>query len=270
MEIIRQPARANFVQMAGKAEPPVLTTEQRRAIERDCRSRFWSQVVIPVMIAEVEFLKVWDTCEERKMIRFKQGVWLKASMGSFDKFHDWLKKGELNMQTLIADYAVQVSRQIKRELRSLYVTFRYYFEKKGMKDLDFNTQVEFALVLIHLARDLFDGFFDTYKDRFGIDLRAEYLPARIIDADNNFDKFTDDVLKPGKHELHPCKNYASIKAYEELCDKMLNEDVLDKAGLRALELNHEDEFLSKLERENMGFHKLKEKYNISEKPMKTG
>lgn len=268
MEILRQPVRTNFIQML-KTSAPVLSVEERRAIERDCRSRFWSQVVVPLMIAEVEFLKVWDICEERKMIRFKQGVWLKASMGSFERFHEWLDKGDTNMRSILSDYTAQVLRLIKREQRSLYVTFRYYFEKKGLQDLDFVTQVEMALVHINLSKELFDGFFDIYKDRFGIDLRGEYMPARITDADNNFDKFTDDVLKPGKYDLHPCKNFASIKAYEEFCNKMLSEDVLDKAGFRALELNHEDEFLSKIERENMGFHRLKEKYNISEKLVKT-
>lgn len=262
----------NFVQMAAQASTKTvrLSIEEKEAVARDCRSRFWSQVIVPIIIAEIEFLKVWDECEERKMIRFKQGVWLKATKGCFDRFHEWMGRGGNEMPRLIGDYGAQMSGLLKYELRSLYATFCSYFLQKGQKDVQFKAQIQVAVSFINLSKELFDGFFDLYSERFGIDLRADYLPARISEADAQFPHFADDVIRYLSNDLHPTKHYPSIKAYQAFCDKLLDEDTLDKAGLRALELNHEDDFLSKIERENMGLHRLKEKFRISEKPAKTG
>lgn len=265
METTMNIQRRNFVQMVSRMQKPTvrLTPEQKVAIANDCRSRFWSQVVIPVLIAEAEFMKVWDEAEERKMLKFNHGKWLKETLADFEKFRDWEKKGGSNMGVILDDYAVQMSKLLKYEMRSLYATFCSYMLDKGQKDVDFKAQIEFTVVLINLAKDLFDSYFDLYTERFGIDLRNDYLPARIAEADKSFARFADDFVKYGKNDLHPTTHYPCIKAYQEFCDKLLDEDNLDKAGLKALELNHEDEFLSKLEWEKMDFSRLKEKYKVT-------
>lgn len=264
METLKEKAKVNYVQLANGVHPQKVSLSLREsiAVMKDCRARVWSQVIIPVLIAEAEFMKVWDICEERKEIRFNRGKWLRGTLASFEKFREWMKMADQHTKALIDDYAIQVQKRIKREQTSLFVTFRRYFEEHGQKDLDFKANVQMVLTYITLARDLFDGFFDTYQERFGIDLRKEYLPVRIIDADLQFSRFADDVIQPSRNDLHPCKNWASIKAYEELIEKLMSEKMLDKAGLEALKLNNEDEFLSKIERETMGFEKLKEKYNV--------
>lgn len=167
--------KVNYVQMVqGKPSERIeLTLRENLAVMNDCRARFWSQVVIPVIIAEQEFLKVWDICDDRKEIRFKRGSWLRGANSSFEKFREWLGKGDQHMKVLIDDYAIQVAKRVKREIRSLYVTFRRYFEEHGQKDLDFKAQVQVTMTFITLARELFDGFFDVYKDKFGIDLRND-------------------------------------------------------------------------------------------------
>lgn len=261
MEIIVKP----FVQMASRMKQPEvrLTPEQRQSVASDCRSRFWSRVVVPLLVAEIEFLKVWDEAEERKMIKFNQGVWLKATKGSFDKFRDWMDEGNAEIRNLIDDYGIQMYKMVKREMRSLYVTFCSYFTDKGLKDVSFKAQVQLSVVLISLARDLFDGFFDLYAERFGVDLREEYLAARVIDADTQFPKFAESVVRYTDNRLNPTAHYPCIKAYQEFCDKLLDDDTLDKAGIKALELNHEDEILAKHEWEKMGFGRLKGKYKVS-------
>ena len=209
--------KVNYVQMANakSSERVELTLKESLAVINDCRARFWSQVVIPVIIAEEEFLKVWDICEDRKEIRFKRCSWLKGTNSSFEKFREWLGKGDQHMKVLIEDYAIQILKRVKREIRSLYVTFRRYFEEHGQKDLDFKTQVQVSLVLITLARELFDGYFDVYQKKFGIDLRKDYMPARIIDADLQFSRFADDVVQPVRNDLHPCKNWAEVVTFAE-------------------------------------------------------
>ena len=230
METVKEKAKVNYVQLANSVHPQKVSLSLREsiAVMRDCRARVWSQVIVPVLIAEAEFMKVWDICEERKEIRFNRGKWLRGTLASFEKFREWMKMADRHTIVLIDDYAIQVQKGIKREQTSLFVTFRRYFEEHGQRDLDFKANVQMVLTYITLARDLFDGFFDTYQERFGIDLRTEYLPVRIIDADLQFSRFADDVIQPSRNDLHPCKNWASIKAYEELIEKLMSEKMKEK------------------------------------------
>lgn len=239
-----------------------LTFQQAQAARKDCRARFWSQVVLPVMIARSEFYDVLDIFEERNMVRFKYKSWLKGAQASFDKFDEWMNKTEGNTKFLMADYSIQMEKRVKRETTSLFVTFCSYFEQKGQDDPRFKAKIQLANTFIVLARDLFDNYFDLYLERFGIDERKDYLPARIIDADTNFRMLADSIIQYKRNGLSPTQHYACIKAYEELCDKLFDEKVLDKAGIKALELNHEDEYLDKLEREKMGVEKLAERFKL--------
>jgi hypothetical protein len=237
-----------------------LTFQQTQAVVRDCRARFWSEIVIPLLLAEAEFYKVWDMCEERNIIRFKNKTWLNETQKCFTKFREWLSKCEGNTSVLMDDYAVQMSKRLSREMKSLYVTFYSYFEKEGLTDLPLKAQTQLTISLISMTFDLFDSYFNLYNERFGVDLRKDYLPARIAEASANFGMFAKTLIQPKGKLVKPCSNYSSIKAYEEFCDKLFDEKTLDKAGIKALELNHEDEFLSQLERQKMGLDKLAEKY----------
>lgn len=237
-----------------------LNSKAIMAIVKDCRARFWSQVAICVIISNEEFMKVWDICEERKIIRFNNKKWLKATLSNFDKFNQWLGKCDEKIRFLIMDYGIQVSKRLEKQIRDLYLTFKIYFDRKGQTDTEFKAQVQVAITLIHLAHDLFDNYFDLYHEHFGFDIRQEYMPARLHEADINFEKFAEGIIQPTKYSLCPVKNYASICAFDALADRLLDEKMIDEAGIEALKLNHEDEFLDKIERKKMGVDKLKEKY----------
>lgn len=239
-----------------------LTFQQAQAVRKDCRARFWSQVVIPVLIAEHYFWEPYDVFDDRNMIHHKYKVWLNGTKSCFEKVNEWIKKADGNMPNILSDYSTQMERQLKREMTSLYVTFCAYFESKRQDDPRFKAQLQMAYTLIHLAADLFDCYFDLYSERFGIDMRNDYLPARIAEADVNFGMLTDNIINYKKNGLSPTNNFASVKAYEAFCDKLFDEKTLDKAGLRALELNHEDEYLDMLEREKMGVEKLAERFKL--------
>lgn len=242
-----------------------LNFHQAQAVRRDCRARFWSQVAIPVLLAEYYFYDIWDYFDEHNMIRHKNKTWLNTAKGCFEKFHEWLSNSEGNTAVLMADYGVQMSKQLQRESTSLYVTFCAYFEGKGQSDPRFKAQLQMAYTLIHLAADLFDCYFDLYSERFGIDMREDYLPARIMEADTSFAMLVDSYINFKKNGLSPTQNYSSIKAYEAFCDKLFSDKVLDKAGVKALELNHEDEYLEKLRLEKMGVDKLAERFTLVRK-----
>lgn len=260
-----QPKSNNLVSSAVQKPRHIMKTrEELLAIAKDCRARFWSQVALSVLVAEAEFYEIYDICEDRNMIRFNQGKWLKHTLADFQRFDKWIAKCGKEMRNLVCDYGIQMHKRLNIPLRDLYLTFKVYFDKKGLADTEFKAKVQVVMNLINLSCDLFDGYFNVYKDYCGIDFQKDYLPARIKIADNEFYRFADDVIRYSKNDLHPAKHYASKCAYEVFVNCLCDEKIMDETGLEALKLNHEDEFLAKIERENMGFDRLKEKFKIAD------
>ena len=261
--------RAKTLNLLGPAlalsqRKPVITDPNvRLTVAKDCGARFWSQVAVSVEIACNYFYEIYDICEERKMLRFNQGKWLEKTKECFDKYKAWIQSGRKNVAPLVADYAIQMDKLSWRQKRDLYLTFKVYYDKLGLQDTEFRAKVTTCMEYIHLAVDLFDGFFDTYRDGYGVDIREDYKAARIKDADMNFERFAVSVVKSKKVNVEPAKNYASFRAYEALIDKLLDLKAMDKAGKVALELNHEDETLAKIEREDMKLDRLQEKFKVT-------
>jgi len=240
-----------------------LTAEQIGKARREASSLFWTQVVPVIVIAQDEFLKVYDECEERGLIRGHLAKWLTISKSNFDDFFEWLNLGEKRYKNLVIDYGIRVSKRMEKTVFDLYLTFKMYFDKRGMDDTRFKAQVEMAMTMIHLARNLWDKFFDLFYEKHGFDIREDYRPACMSDADIFFDKVVQLLLQPDKYKLEPTKNYASIKAFEAFSDKLLDPANIDAAGLDALKWNHFDKEVAEIEREAIGVDKLKDKYKVT-------
>jgi len=240
-----------------------LTAEQIGKARREASSLFWTQVVPVIVIAQDEFLKVYDECEERGLIRGHLAKWLTISKSNFDDFFEWLNLGEKRYKNLVIDYGIRVSKRMEKTVFDLYLTFKMYFDKRGMDDTRFKAQVEMAMTMIHLARNLWDKFFDLFYEKHGFDIREDYRPACMSDADIFFDKVVQLLLQPDKYKLEPTKNYASIKAFEAFSDKLLDPANIDAAGLDALKWNHFDKEVVEIEREAIGVDKLKDKYKVT-------
>jgi hypothetical protein len=253
-----------YVAITNAAREKGVDLKTMQSYVKQYRSLFWSQVIVPALVVEEQFYEVYDVCEERNMFRFKHGKWLGKTKADFDKFHEWLRSCGQKVNDIVLNYGVQMSKQTEKQVRDLYLTFHIYFERKGQTDIDFKSRVQVTASLIHLAKDLFDMFFDIFNEKCGFDIRDEYKFARLGEADLNFCSFADDVIKPSKYKLSPCKNWASEQAYNKFCEKLLDEKTLDYAGLKAMELSHEDEFLAEMERSKMGLDRLKETFKVTE------
>lgn len=224
-----------------------------------CGTRFWSQVCLCVLVCEDLFYEIYDTCEERKMVRFRNKRLLNNCQRSFEKFDKWVKKNK--EVYLIRDYGIQVHKRLEKQLRDLFLTFKIYLERHGQKDAVSKANILVAVTLMFYSVDLFDLFFKLYENEWGIDMSGDYLPARIKEAADSFNCFSNDFINPVKNNLNPTENYASVCAFNALIDRLLDEDMLDEAGMEVLKLNDKQEFLEQVERSNT-IDILKEKYKV--------
>lgn len=228
------------------------------AIVKECGTLFWSEVLICTLIGEQLFYEMYDRCEERGELRFNNKHNLKEAAKCYDKVDAWI--GNTPAMALVGDFAIQVHKRLEKQLTDLYITFKVYLERKGQTDCGYKAHVLVATTIIRLSIDLFDNFFDIYKDKCGLDLRNDYIQTRVGIANTYVQKFCNDLLKPEKNGLEPTKNYASVQAFNAFTDKLLDSDTLDAAGLRALQLNNDNKFVLEAEEE---MRKLKENTNTN-------
>lgn len=233
------------------------------AAARECGAMFWSQVCICVMVGEALFYEVYDTCEERGMVRFNNKRLLKVCQECYGKLDEWIAKNEA--KCLILDYGIQAHKRLEKQLTDLYITFKIYLERKGQDDTEFKAHLLVALTIMHYSVDLHDEFFSLYRVQYGIDMSKDYQPARVKAAADSFNRFAENIIKPTKNNLEPTKNYASVCAFNAFVDRLLDDKMIDEAGLEVLKLNHQDVYLEQIERENMRLDRLKEKYKVVSK-----
>lgn len=229
----------------------------------NCSTRFWSYCGIAHYMAHEEYLKVYDYYEEHNLIRGFTKRAFKICDEEFQRYNDHLQKDmEERPRYLLTDFHNQVYAGLSKQLLDLKLTFKFYYERAGLTDLDNKAQITVTNSIIAMAAELWHNYFDIYKEQYIIDFSKDFQFAKLDNADRLFNEFAEDVVQCKKLGLHPTQNYASVQAFNALCAKMVDEDFLDKNGYKALKFNHFDKELDELERERMGFDRLKERFTV--------
>lgn len=68
---------------------------------------------------------------------------------------------------------------MEKELLDLTLTFKFYFERKGMKNCEILAQIETAMAMINFYNEVFNAHIQLYKDEYHIDFSKEYKDATL-------------------------------------------------------------------------------------------
>lgn len=257
-------AYRNFVKEANMIalQRVVKDKEKLKQAYENCSMRFWSYCGIAHFMAHEEYYKVYDYYDEHHLIQgFAKRVFKECDK-EFQRYDDYLNKNmEENAKFLLNDFHNNIYKGLQKPLLDLTLTFKFYYERAGLTDLDMKAQITTTNVIISMAADLWHDYFDIYKSQFVIDFSKDYQWAKLDDSAHFFSQLADDVCKCTKNNLHPTKNYASVQAFNALCEKMVDDKFVDDNGYRALKLNHYDKEVNEIEQSRMGIDKLKAKFN---------
>lgn len=238
----------------------------REFARQNCRDLFFTVVLVCRYIAEQEFLKVYDWYDEHNQIKFQTKKWLEAIKRDFQKYSDYLSKNmEAKARGLVYDSCNKAYGGLEKELLDLTLTFKFYFERKGMQDSDVLAQIETARAMINFYNEVFKAHIQLYKDEYYIDFSKVYADATLDVAVCNMYAFADSKVHYKKNNLHPTHNYASEQAYMAINNKLSDDKFRDNYCLEALRLGHFDEEVKECEYEQMGIERLEDKFNVTKK-----
>lgn len=244
----------------------LLDPKTKEFARKNSHDLFFTIVIVCRYIAEQEFMKVYDWYDEHRQIKFLNKKYLEAIKKDFQKYNDFLMENmERRARCLVYDSCNKAYGGLEKQLLDLTLTFKFYFERKGMQNCGILAQIETARAMINLYDEVFKAHIQLYKDEFHIDFSKEYKEATLDIAVCNMYAFSDYKIHYKKNDLHPTHNYASEQAYIAINDKLSDEKFRDYYCLEALKLGHFDEEVKECELEQMGVDRLEGKFNVTKK-----
>ncbi len=244
----------------------LLDPKMREFARQNCRDMFFTVVLVCRYIAEQEFLKVYDWYDEHNQLKFQNKKWLDAIMRDFQKYNDYLENHmEDRARGLIYDSCNKAYEGLEKEILDLTLTFKFYYERKGLKDCNLLAQIETARALINFYAEVFKAHIQLYKDEYHIDFSKAYKEATLDAGVTAMYAFADFKIHYKKNNLHPTHNYASEQAYMAINEKLSDGDFRDRYCLDALKLGHFDEEVKECELEQMRIDRLGDKFKVTKK-----
>jgi len=138
-------------------------------VMEDCRSLFWSALSPLHFIVEQEFLKIYDYYDEHHLMKFKIKTYMTEIKKEFDKYQEWIEENyESKAFAVPFDLANNIYGAVQKEILDLYLTFKFYFERKGIDTKEPNVQIQTTLALFDCYEDIFDNFFEKFRREYHI------------------------------------------------------------------------------------------------------
>lgn len=221
---------------------------------KDCQDLFWSAVAPIHYIAHQEFLKVYDYYEEHNLIRHTAKKLLIPVKEEFEKYQQYMEENyTCDGYSVPYDLSNNIYGGLEKEIRDLNLTFKFYMERKGMRDVEIKAQIQTALAMFDCWRSIWDTFFDRYKKGYHINFEGYYYFANLSVAEKTFMRFYNDAVKPERYkEFCPQKNYPSVMAYTAFASKLVDENFVDEKAVNSLAMNNRVEELAEIFGEDKG------------------
>lgn len=246
--------------------PKLMSKETREFARQNCRDLFFTVVLVCRYIAEQEFLKVYDWYDEHNLIKFQNKKWLETIRKDFQKYNDYLMKNmEDRARGLVYDSCNKAYGGLEKEILDLTLTFKFYYERKKVKNCGLLAQIETARAMINFYDEVFKAHIQLYKDEYYIDFSKAYKDATLDAAVSAMYAFADSKIHYAKNDFHPTHNYASEQAYKAINEKLSDEKFRDNYCLEALRLGHFEDEVKECEFEQMGVERLEDKFKVSKK-----
>lgn len=131
--------------------------------------------------------------------------------------------------------------ELKPLVTTLYYCIDNYFLKNKVPKSKIISRMETAMVLIDIAVNLFKNLFDNIQKKIGKDLRPMFSDGNALELQQNWNNAMQSVINsvPGMPDININDDADSVQAAKNIVMKISNENIYDRAGEYALQVNPE-------------------------------
>lgn len=106
-------------------------------------------------MAQQEYLKVFDYYDDRNMVRGTLKKMFKDCDEDFNRYDEFVEKNmDSQARNLLIDFHNNVYGGLQKQILDLTLTFKFYYEREGLQEIDLKAQITTASSIISMAADL--------------------------------------------------------------------------------------------------------------------
>lgn len=234
--ISRTPRRPYVIAPSVKQKEELL-----KSIDRYC-SLYYIIMGSAYNVAQTAMIEAYRAIkEDKKLYRQKTKQSINKALAAYDTWDSKMRFVLADRYQLWLDLSDASEAELKPLITTLYYCIDNYFLKNKMPKSKIIARMETAMVLIDVAVNLFKNLFDNIQKKIGTDLRPMFNDGNALELRKNWNNAMQSVINsvPGIPNIDINDDADSVQAANNIVMKLSNENIYDRAGEYALQLNPE-------------------------------
>lgn len=179
--------------------------------------------------------------DDKKLYRQQTKQYINKALAAYDTWDSKMRFVLADRYQLWLDLSDASEAELKPLITTLYYCIDNYFLKNKMPKSKIIARMETAMVLIDVAVNLFKNLFDNIQKKIGTDLRPMFNDGNALELRKNWNNAMQSVINSvsGIPNIDINDDADSVQAAKNIVMKLSNENIYNRAGEYALQLNPE-------------------------------
>lgn len=234
--ISRTPRRTYIIAPSVKQKEEIL-----KSIDRYC-SLYYITMGSAYNIAQTAMIDAYNAIkEDKKLYRQQTKQSINKALAAYNTWDTKMRFVLADRYQLWLDLSDASEAELKPLVTTLYYCIDNYFLKNKVPKSKIIARMETAMVLIDIAVNLFKNLFDNIQKKIGKDLRPMFSDGNALELQQNWNNAMQSVINsvPGMPDININDDADSVQAAKNIVTKLSNENIYNRAGEYALQLNPE-------------------------------
>lgn len=232
----RTPRRAYIIAPSVKQKEELL-----KRIDRYC-SLYYITMGSVYNIAQTAMINAYNAIkDDKKLYRQQTKQYINKALAAYDTWDSKMRFVLADRYQLWLDLSDASEAELKPLITTLYYCIDNYFLKNKMPKSKIIARMETAMVLIDVAVNLFKSLFDNIQKKIGTNLRPMFNDGNALALKQNWNNAMQSVINslPGIPNIDINDDADSVQAAKNIVMKLSNENIYNRAGEYALQVNPE-------------------------------
>lgn len=231
--ISRTPRRAYIIAPSVKQKEEIL-----KSIDRYC-SLYYITMGSAYNIAQTAMIDAYNAIkEDKKLYRQQTKQSINKALAAYNTWDAKMRFVLADRYQLWLDLSDASEAELKPLVTTLYYCIDNYFLKNKVPKSKIIARMETAMVLIDIAVNLFKNLFERKSART---CRPMFSDGNALELQQNWNNAMQSVINsvPGMPDININDDADSVQAAKNIVMKISNENIYDRAGEYALQVNPE-------------------------------
>lgn len=192
-------------------------------------------------------IAVYDLLEDANKLRYTTKMHYLKAESEWTKYEDTRRKQiEKTAWYTLLDHLRITYDFLNPRIEGVYEAIRNYMIRLGWRDIELKGRIEVVFLMHKMAHSTFLAYFKDFKDECGVDFTKIYVDAKMDDMVKHFVAMVKVLGIKVSQDSYGCydiegfdanKNQRVQWAWDDFITDVRDDDIMDEAAKKAIELN---------------------------------